>query len=532
MIHTNWSRPCSDMGVLSEKGRRSLRVEIPSTAVDQIYYRIERNLIECSDDLRQMVRPTDTLDERAIYSLLQFGAVIPPLSPWESVSRAVPGRTTIFRDDPAGIEETEFRLRKVRTEGSSTLDLDHQISVVLDTLDSSLIAARRERRVIILFSGGVDSGLLAARAAALGMDDTVLVNYSFGKNDPESLLAEKMARHLGLSFQKIQDIDSGLDVDDVLIHAGRDYRTPFCDSSAVPTGRLVRSVIRTFGSEFAFFEGTGADGAFGLFGRSRQWQNVHSIPSGFLRFGSMVYALSRLWKRDANIEYWFRILRRASQHRYPLSAVAQNPLAGIAYRFPKQISGEVESLGISWLDSISPQIPRLQLAALDMSLVCSCIFAQKSKSLFATSKVDVIYPYLSPQMVDIALSSGSWEGSDGDAKWLLKAALARQVPPHMVYRPKRGFEAPMNEKFASPAFIDALDKVLAGKSQLSPYLEKQFLRDIKAKLNNKAGLPIQTTATVWGIVFASEWLEQVTSFESREALDGKAVGDALTSAIP
>jgi asparagine synthetase B (glutamine-hydrolysing) len=509
MVHSNWTRPGGDTGISCQEEETLLRLEIPATAVDQIYYRIGSDSIDLADDLRQLVRPTDTIDERAIYSLLQFGAAIPPLSPWKPISRAVPGRITTFRDEPARVEESEFQPEQVWDKESRPLKLDQQISIVVAALDSALLAARDKHRLIILFSGGVDSGLLAARAVALGLKDTLLVNYCLGPGDPESLLAERMAKHLGLSFQRIQDIDSGMDVDDVLTHAGSDYRTPFCDHSAVPIRTLAHSVIRTFGSEFGVIDGVGADGAFGLFGRSRQWQKVHSLPGALLHIGSLGYRLLSSWQKDSKVEYLLSVLRRASQHRFPLSAVAQNPLDGIAYHVPKRVAEEVESLGTSWLHSISPQSPPIQFAALDMALVCSCIYAQNAKSLFAASALDVAYPFLSPQMVRIALSSGNWPGADQEAKWLLKAALARHVPSEMVYRPKSGFVAPMSDRFKSDAFLAAFDKLLADQSQLSPFLEKKFLRRIRTKLTAKSSLPAQTTAAVWAMVFVSEWLEQV-----------------------
>jgi asparagine synthetase B (glutamine-hydrolysing) len=510
VIHTNWSQACSDIEILSAPEEDVLlRVKIPSTTADQIYYRISSDSIDIADDLRKLIRPTDTLDERAIYSLLQFGAAIPPLSPWKSICRAVPGRITTFLDHPARVVEADFLTEKAWDMESYPLSLDQQIVIVLDTLDRSILAAREKHRLIILFSGGVDSGLLAARAAALGLKDTLLVNYCFGSDDAESLLAEQMAKHIGLGFQRIQDVDSGTDVEDVLMHAGSDYRTPFCDHAAVPTSKLVRSVICSFGPEFAVLDGTGADGAFGLFGRSRQWQKLHSIPGGLLRVGSLGYRLLRSWRKDSKVEQRLKLLRRASQHRFPLSAVAQNPLAGIAYHAPAHISHEVESLGISWLHSISPRDPQLQLAALDLSLVCSGIFAQKSKSLFAASALDIAYPYLSPQMVRLALSSAYWQGAELEAKWLLKAALARHVPSEMVYRPKSGFIAPMNEKFNSPAFLAAFDKLLADRSQLGPFLNKDFLQSIRGKLTTKNILPPQTANLVWAVVFVNEWLEQV-----------------------
>ncbi len=515
MIHTHWTRPCSDMGILAQEEEHSLRVEIPVTAADQIYYRVCNDSVEVVDDLRRLVRPTDNIDERAIFSLLQFGAAIPPLSPWTSISRAVPGRITEFRDQPARSEETEFLPGQLWDQENHPLNLNQQISTILATLDSQLLTLRQRHRLIILFSGGIDSGLLAARAAALGLKDTLLVNYCFGPDDPESLLAEEMAKHLGLSFHRIQDINSGADVEDVLTHAGRDYRTPFGDHSTVPTYRLVRSVIRTFGIEFTVLDGTGADGAFGLFGRARQWQKLNSTPRGLLRIGSQGYKSLRLWQRESRCEYWFRLLRRASQHRFPLAAVAQNALSGIAYHLPKHVSDEVESLGLSWLRSISPPTPDLQLTALDMSLVCSCIFAQKSKSLFAASVLSVNYPYLSAEVSRLAFASGNWTGANQEAKWLLKAALARHVPSEMVYRSKSGFVAAIGDKFKSDAFLASFDKVFDGESQLSPFVEKKFLENIRGTVTAGGSLPAQTNNAVWAIVFVSEWLEQV-SLQARE----------------
>jgi asparagine synthase (glutamine-hydrolysing) len=337
------------------------------------------------------------------------------------------------------------------------------------------------------------------------------VNYCFGSEDAESVLAEQMAKHLGLSFQRIQDVSSGMDVEDVLKHAGSDYRTPFCDHSAIPTRVLARSVIRTFGSEYSVFEGTGADGAFGLFGRTRPWQILHSIPDAFLRIGSEGYRILRLWQKDSKGEYCLQLLRRATQHQFPLSVVAQNPLAEIAYHMQKDVYREVDALLVDWLHSLSPQDPQLMLCALDLSLVCACIFAQKATSLFASSQVNIIFPFLSHRIMQIALSSGKWQGADLEAKWLLKAALARYVPTEMVYRPKSGFVAPMSTKLKSDAFLAALEKLLVDKAVLSPFVEKHVLRNIRERLITQRRLPSQTTATVWAIVFVNEWLEQVTN---------------------
>lgn len=490
-----------------------LEVNVPPAAADQIYYRSDGDSAEIADDLRHFAGAASVLDERAIYSFLQYGAVIPPLSMWKGVYRAVPGRTTVFEKFPRLMvrerQDDHRATGQVEKPGIGS-SLDAQVSSVLQVIDKSLLATREKHRLIILFSGGVDSGLLAARAAALGLKDTVLVNYSFGPDDSESKLAEEMALHLGLNFQRMEDVVSGSDVEDVLSHAASYYRSPFGDHSAIPTCALVRNLIQRFGAEYIALDGTGADGAFGLFAKARQWQRLCSLPLAVRQLGSLAYRISGAWQRQSTVEYRLRLLRRAAQHRHPLAAVAENCLEGIAYSASKEIREEVDGLAISWLDSLCPLEPDLQLPAIDLALVCACIFAQKSRSLFAASELDVVYPYLSEEMFQLALASGNWEGAAGEPKWLLKAALARQVPQEMVYRRKCGFVAPVAQKFSQPAFLAAFEKLVTGASPISPFLHEDFFRTLQPKIRAGEALPSQTAYFIWAAVFVSEWLQQVS----------------------
>ena len=94
---------------------------------------------------------------------------------------------------------------------------------------------------VILFSGGVDSALLASRAVALGWTGTTLVNYCLGKNDAESEFAEQMASHLGLEFVRIDD-DGSLDPKSLEAVASK-YPSPFGDYSVLPTNRLTSACL-------------------------------------------------------------------------------------------------------------------------------------------------------------------------------------------------------------------------------------------------------------------------------------------------
>ena len=388
--------------------------------------------------------------------------------------------------------------------------LDEQIAILVSQLDELLIKCGEQGPVVVLFSGGVDSGLIAARAAAVGLKETVLVNYSFGSTDGESSLAEQMAKHLGLKFVRIEDSGSGNEIAEVLNNAGRSYRYPFGDHSTMPTYALARAVTTQFSGGATVFDGTGADGAFGMFGKVRQWQRLYSIPIALRKAGAMAYSLFRLWEKNNKMEYYLRLLRRTSQFSFPLVTVAQNPLRGIGYRPPSTALVELEASANNYLNCLPNAEPRAQIAAADLVWVCSPIFAQKTKSLFDGTALHIVYPFLLPPMVELALKARNWAGSDEQPKWVLKAALARQVPADMVYRKKSGFVAPVEQKFKHRAFLEAFDKLLDSKSPLYGLVDQRFVQTIRQKLVDGNSLPSQTASFVWAAVFANSWLEQVT----------------------
>lgn len=503
------SRTPLPMSLHLREKQGATEVSVPLTTTDQLYYRTDERALRISDDLRTLYAAGDSLDEAAIYSYLQFGAVVPPLSPWKSIRRFVPGTTTII-SNPGTPTTRKPSPPNAPPKVRRSPNIEQQISAVVSALDRCLLEHCAGRPVTILFSGGVDSGLLAARAAVLGLKNVTLVNYCFGPDDPESMLAEQMARHLGLNFVRIVEDTSGSDVADVLQHAGLYYRTLFGDHSVAPTCAMIRAIIPQCEAGGVVLEGTGADSGFGEFGRAMQWQRVYSLPAWGRKLGAMAYRTTRAWGRESKLEYYLRILRRAEQLRHPFAAVAENALLGIAYHpSPDDINAIAEHLA-QWLPHLSPPDPRLQLAAFDLSLGCASITAQKSRSLFDGTSLDVVYPYLLPDMVEVAFASVDWVGSETEVKRVLKAALAQHVPSTMVYRAKSGFVASMPDKFGQKAFLTAFDKLLEPRSPLSRFLDRKFLLGIRPKLVSKQKLPPQTEYFLWCAVFGNEWIEQVS----------------------
>ena len=135
-------------------------------------------------------------------------------------------------------------------------------SLVTAALDSEIKSHLEPDAIpIVMFSGGVDSGLIAYRLSALGRMDTVMFNVSFGQNDKEAMVAREMANRLRLNCIELRYPGKW----DVLTSPGAVYPVPFGDYSAPPAAFLASEICdRYAGQKVVVFDGTGADGCFGL----------------------------------------------------------------------------------------------------------------------------------------------------------------------------------------------------------------------------------------------------------------------------
>ncbi len=198
-----------------------------------------------------------SIDDRAVFSVLQFGAIVPPLSPWRGVRRLVARSGHDWRAD--SLRQPE----RGPATPSRYIDTFEHAAQIERLIDSVLIRQLGDQAdPVVLFSGGVDSSFIASRLAAVGYKDAVLVNYSFGDDDPESIVAEAIASDLGLNFQRVNATGRQLAC---LDEPGVVYPQPFADHSTVPTSDLARAIVdKLTDKPRVILDGTGADGGFGL----------------------------------------------------------------------------------------------------------------------------------------------------------------------------------------------------------------------------------------------------------------------------
>lgn len=477
-------------------------ISIPLVGSEQLYYRRDTEKIQVSSDPRRLGSPNDSVDANGFLSLLQFGALVPPLSLNSSIRRMIPGRRYQLESGAKGIRNIGPS-RVYKEAAKITLD---RVDFLSELIDSILVEACPDRNPLILFSGGVDSGVLAARAAAMGWKDTLLLNYAMGEDDPESLHAEAVANTLGLPFRRVlRDVSFG---DEFLQGVYATYKQPFCDFSCIPTSEIAIAAIDASGRRRTILDGTGADGAFGLFGKAKGWRKVYRTPQAIRSAAHNLYDGLGMWKRNSRVEYVMRLLARASDSTPAAAAIAQSSAKGSLVHPDADVSSANSFIG-DWLGEILPrQQDGVLLGALDMSLVCSDRYAQKNKAIFDSAGEKVVYPFLHDKIVELALTTvSSWPDAEFP-KQTLKEILSRCLPDSQVQRPKSGFAPPIRQYLARTSFVAAYDRLLDSDNGLTKQLNMPRFKALRAYLVQSAPLPVTTVSVLWTAIIVNEWMNQ------------------------
>jgi asparagine synthetase B (glutamine-hydrolysing) len=142
-----------------------VRIEVPILTPEQFYWASGGGDWVFGNDLRLMLRWAGLeLDDMAVYGLLQYGFIPPPLTISRTVHRISPGHRFVLQPlSPAASVEQSFDPGALRYTDRDTRDADELLREALDW-----VLSHAPLPAVMHFSGGVDSGLMAARLVAMG----------------------------------------------------------------------------------------------------------------------------------------------------------------------------------------------------------------------------------------------------------------------------------------------------------------------------------------------------------------------------
>jgi asparagine synthetase B (glutamine-hydrolysing) len=504
-IHGSDVRPASATSVSVDSSTWNVTVRVPVASPDQAYVGRGSGCSWVTNDLRLAVaRQPLELDPCGVYALLQYGAVPAPFTLFPNLERVCPGHQASL-GSPA---QTPIPLARVPdTEPGDQATT----AAIVARLDDAILQAPRPRA--IFFSGGVDSGLIAARAAAAGLRDVLLLNYAFGPDDPEATHAARMAAALDLPLERIEDAPHHAVA--MLERVAFDYAYPFGDFSTLPTNLLVRAMASSIPPGSLVLDGTGADGSF-----EKGFTVARELPiRALLRFAparvgdlaGQLHARAGMITSESRLAALIRRLRLMTMMP-PIFAlvIAQHSLHGDAFYTARPIRDAVDRELSAMMTALSPSPSTADLATtLDVVHVCAGIYAAKDFHPLRHRRLEVLYPFLYPDVL-AATEALPWTArcAGGVPKGLLKRALELHVSPSMIYRPKGGFTPPIwrvLERRDVRAFIE--DQALRRDSSIAHFLRwgpttSLFERAFRGERLNQGAHNF-----LWILAFAGSWLE-------------------------
>jgi hypothetical protein len=494
-------------GISVVRSGAKIIVELPFPSTVCLFYRKMLDGVIISTDLREMYIKGDTLDSAGIASLLLLGFPVPPLTPYKEIHAFIPGfRHTINLQTFAISLEVSCNW-SIPNENDVDLKIDSQAKIVAQHLDKTLENLCPTKDPIVLFSGGVDSSLLASRLVSMGWNQTSFIHYSFGEYDKDTLYARKIANDLGVKLDIIQwDLELGLES---ITKATTLYHILFCDHFCIQTHCLSCEIKSRYEGNRVVLDGSGADTDFGLYGRTDQIRKLYSIPTSIRKIMSSPYGLLKLWKKRSKLEHFCDVIRRSTTLAELPFSIAQNPLLGIGFYTDPNDVQLVESLCDNWISSIAQSNDKKGLFALMDIAACSLSNAQKIREPLLIYSFFPNYPYLDHQIVDLAVKHARfWPGST-EGKKIIKYMLANAVSKEYVYRKKIVFP-PLPEMFSHPITLDHLEAVTDANSILAEVVNIKLVKSILKEVEmNRRRLPGSLYNFLWAITFCNTWLSQM-----------------------
>ncbi len=315
--------------------------------------------------------------------------------------------------------------------------------------DSMQMRLRADVPLGMFLSGGLDSSLVAYITKDMGYD---LRAFTIGFNDldyDERENARRTARELKLNQQiEVVDLNGVKEINKILDAFGE----PYADPSAVPTWKLCHFARKEV---TVALSGDGADELFGGYRRylarfmmQRLRVSPHRMKNRvFDRFISILPETSVYYGNNPVKK--FRLLYRL------ISNIVESPGDPLAQTFSlselQRLLGTgtvcqsfdfVSDLAIMSLESVNQMMVTDQFIYLPEDILV------KVDRMSMQHSLEVRTPFLDHRLVEFAAKVPlKFKIRRGIQKYLLKQCYRKQLPRHILQRPKHGFSVPLGRWF-------------------------------------------------------------------------------------
>jgi asparagine synthase (glutamine-hydrolysing) len=353
---------------------------------------------------------------------------------------------------------------KHKTIASDSENIEHLGKLLVDSVSNQMIS---DVSLGVFLSGGVDSSLIASLMQS--RSETSIKSFSIGFEEDaynEAPFAKEVARHIGTEHLELYLTSSK--AMDTIYELGKIYDEPFADSSQIPT-QLLSCFARNHVT--VALTGDGADELFCGYNRylltNSSWKFISCIPISIRKkISSGILALpphivGPVIQKSAFLRKWFGSGERL--HKAANSLIANSPVD--LYRRQISVIFEPELFLIG-----STQFSEPDLLITDFFSSLGIIDGMMANDMLNYLPNDILTkvdrasmsvgletraPFLDHRVVEYAwqlpLNSKIRKTQAGvSTKWILRQLLYKNVPQHLIERPKAGFGVPISAWLRGP----------------------------------------------------------------------------------
>ena len=469
------------------------------------------------------------IDRDALTLYLRHSAVPAPWSIYRGVRKVEPGGWVRFAAGREGehgrwwhVDEAARLGLAGRAEASAWTDAE-----ATDRLEALLLQAVRSQLMAdvplgAFLSGGVDSSTVVAMMVRSASERVRTFTIGFDQSGfNESEHARAVAAHLGTEHTELRV--SAADALAVVPRLPCMYDEPFADSSQIPTA-LVTAMARQHVT--VSLSGDGGDELFAGYNRyliaDRLWRGMSRVPlpmrhaasaallgvdaSTLSTLADGLQALRPRRKRHAEVGAKLHKLARCvltmptleSMHRALASQWLEPETLVVDGHEPATLFDEPLRDGLVGVDRMCLLDQRTYLP--------DDILVKVDRAAMAVS-LETRVPLLDHRVIEFAWQLPlRFKLRDGQTKWLLRQVLYRQVPMHLIERPKQGFAVPLQAWLQGPLrdWAEALldERLLRDDGFLVPGPIRRAWAALLAGNGQCAG-------ALWNVLMWQAWRQEV-----------------------
>jgi len=479
---------CNGMFAFSiiDTSKKKLFIARDRLGVKPLFYSKTKNSIFFSSEikaLKKILPNQPSISKEAVLAYLKLGFVPSWLSIFNEIKSLKPGSYGVFDFETGSFKISKYWKPQPKEELQNKSLNEYKIKANEILEDATKIRLNSDVPISLFLSGGIDSGLVAAKISSLGFSNKIFANtirFPHWHND-ESQLAQETADYLGIKLF-IHDAKP-LNIKKLVDIVGH-FDEPFADQSA-----LVTSLVSAEASKYSTVILTG-DGGDESFGGYREY--IHSrIYNYFSLFPDLFLKIIGTSLSKFKSEYFSRLGSRL--------ALSNNARSGWTHIYPSDNTLQ-NFLSKEWINDIifnaEEIVERFELKnfndallkaqAADLNIYLPDNVLKKVDMMSMKHSIEVRSPLLDYRMVELGMSLPSHlKINKGRTKYFLRELSKDMLPENILKAPKKGFGIPLQDYLFEKGKInkDIADRIeLLGETNI--FNKDTFKRKIFSTKSN------------------------------------------------